>query len=338
MRNARYRIRAHAKLNLGLKIIGRRADGYHELRTVFQTITLADRVEVDIAPRRRGMTDAITLETTGLEAPAGADNLAYRAAALGAEAFGVRGAIHIRVHKRIPLGAGLGGGSADAAAVLRALAAYAAEAAPHPPAWRTRLDAAAQLGSDVPALMLGGTVLGLGRGEEVYPLPDVRPWPGLVVLPALGAHTAISTAEAFARWDGSHKLTHPLTTDAASDTMMRFCSLLWQVLPAFSPSGANRGRIHAGGPALDGPRVHAGIENDFQPGVFSLSPDFPRIHRQLCRRQAFWVSLSGSGAAQYGLFREAARAQAAAAGFSRDRVWSVRCVGRRAFARGLVAI
>jgi len=331
MRNARYRVRAHAKLNLGLKIIGRRTDGYHELRTVFQTITLADRVEVDIAPRRRAMTDGITLETTGLAAPAGADNLAYRAAAVGAEAFGVRGGIHIRVHKRIPLGAGLGGGSADAAAVLRALAAYAGDAAPRPLAWRNRLDAAAQLGSDVPALMLGGTVLGLGRGEEVYPLPDIGPWPGVVVLPAAGV-SAISTAEAFARWDARQKL----TATTASDTIMEFCSLLWQVLPAFSPSGANRGRIHAGVPALEGPRVHAGIENDFQPGVFSLSPDFPRIHRQLCRRQAFWVSLSGSGAAQYGLFREAAGAQAAAAGFSRDRVWAVRCVGRRAFERGMV--
>jgi len=319
MTNARYRVRAHAKLNLGLKIIGRRADGYHDLRTVFQTISLADRVEVEVAPGRGG----IGLDTTGLEAPGGEANLAYRAAVLGAEAFGVRGAIHIQLHKRIPLGAGLGGGSADAAAVLRALAAHVAATAPQAPDWRTRLDVAAQLGSDVPALLLGGTVLGLGRGEEVYPLPDLGAWPGVVVLPADGV-TAISTAAAFAGWDASRAAAAP-----SHDTMMEFCSLLWQVLPAFSPSGANRGRVLR-------PRVHAGIENDFQPGVFSLSQDFPRIHRQLCRRQAFWVSLSGSGAAQYGLFRETARARAAAAGFNRDRVWVVRCVGRRAFVRGMV--
>lgn len=315
MRNACYRVRACAKLNLGLKIVARRADGFHELRTVFQTISLADRIELELAGAGRG----IRLETRGLDAPAGEANLAYRAAALGAEAFGVRGGIRIQLHKRIPLGAGLGGGSADAAAVLRVLA----QAAPKMPAWRTRLECAAQLGSDVPALLLGGTVLGLGRGEEVYPLADLGPWPCVVVLPA-GELSHISTPEAFARWDATHARGLPAPGHA---TIMEFCSLLLQVLPAFHSSQWNRGPR--------GPRVQAGLENDFQPEVFSLSPDFPRIHQKLCRQQAFWVSLTGSGAAQYGLFHEAARARAAAHGFSQDRAWAARFVSRREFERGV---
>lgn len=317
MPNTQYRVRAHAKLNLGLKIVARRPDGFHELRTVFQTISLADRLEVELARSGRGL----WIESRGLDAPTGEANLAYRAAALGAEAFGVPGGIRIHMEKRIPLGAGLGGGSADAAAVLRVLA----RAARRPPSWRAQLDCAARLGSDVPALLLGGTVLGLGRGEEVYPLADLGRWHCVVVLPG-GEVSHIATPEAFARWDGARRL----TARQASDTIMEFCSLLPQVLPAFRSDERNRGP--------KGPRVQAGLENDFQPEVFSLSPDFPRIHHQLRRSQALWVSLTGSGAAQYGLFRQAEAARAAARGLTNDRAWTARFVSRREFERGVVRV
>ncbi|HET9784767.1 MAG TPA: 4-(cytidine 5'-diphospho)-2-C-methyl-D-erythritol kinase, partial [Terriglobales bacterium] len=108
----RLRARACAKINLGLKIVGRRSDGFHELRTVFQTISLADELTCELE-RGRG----VSLEARGLPVPLGRDNLAYRAAERVAEALKLRGRINLKLHKRIPSGAGLGGGSSDAAAV-----------------------------------------------------------------------------------------------------------------------------------------------------------------------------------------------------------------------------
>ena len=328
----RLRARACAKINLGLKIVGRRGDGFHELRTVFQTIGLADRLEMEIVAGRGGAA-AIELETSGLEAPAGVDNLAYRAALIGAGALGVRGRIRLRLAKRIPSRAGLGGGSSDAAAVLRMLAL----AAPRPPAPGVLLRLAAELGSDVAPFLIGGTVLGLGRGAEVYALPDLFPWHCVLAMPRAGAGAAVSTPEAFSRWDREHPGRDAgLTAAAGSDTIMEFCSLVDQVLPAFRP-GRNRGATAAS--AAGGPKVQAGIENDVQAGVFSLSPDFPRIHLQLQRSQASWISLSGSGAAQFGLFSEAEPARAAAARLNRRyRSWATRFVGRQAYHRGLRVI
>ncbi|HUX67699.1 MAG TPA: hypothetical protein VMV31_09440 [Terriglobales bacterium] len=317
----RFRVRAYAKLNLGLKLVGRRADGFHELRTIFQTIALADRVEIAIGPGR-----GVGLEVVGDDHGVGpeAENLAVRAAGLAAEAWDIRGHIAIRLEKRIPVGAGLGGGSSDAAAVLRALALAARRPTP-------LLPLAARLGSDVPPLLVGGTVLGLGRGEEVYPLPDLGRWHCVLAMPRHGPGAAVSTAAAFAAWDRGRGLT-PFTD---FDTIMEFCRLVDQVLPAFR-LGRNRGAPPAPRKGAGGPRVHAGIENDFQTGVFSLSPDFPRIHRQLVRSHAAWVSLTGSGAAQFGLYAQAGRAQRAAAGLAvRERSWHSRFLGRAEFHRGL---
>lgn len=326
----RLQARACAKLNLGLKILRRRADGFHDLRTVFQTIALADRIEMEI-----GRGDGIELETTGLEAPAGEANLAFRAARLALPALSIRGRVRIRLHKRIPAGAGLGGGSSDAAAVLRLLALRAER----PPSAASLLALAAELGSDVAPFLIGGTVLGLGRGTEVYALPDLGRWHCVLALPK-GAAGAISTAEAFARWDreqaGPGK--KGLTGDSDSDTIRTFCSLVYQVLPAFRTVSRNRG---ASRPQVErrSPKVQAGIENDFQPGVFSLSPDFPRIHQQFQRSQASWIGLSGSGAVQFGLYAEADAAERAAARLQlRYHCWQTRLVGRREYERGLAVV
>src|SRR6185437_16556731 len=116
------RARAYAKINLGLKIVGRRADGFHDLRTIFQTLALHDRVVIELHGGR-GVRLELDGEADGVAADGG--NLAARAAALAAEAWGMRRQIVIRLHKRIPVGAGLGGGSSDAAAVLRLLATAA---------------------------------------------------------------------------------------------------------------------------------------------------------------------------------------------------------------------
>src|SRR6185312_1131082 len=126
----------------------------------------------------------------------------------------------------------------------------------------------------VPFFLWGGTALGLGRGDEVYALPSLPPWHCVLAMPA---RTRISTADAFAAWDRAHGQA-ALTAAADSDTIIRFCSLVEQVYPAFR-AGAKRvgNERNRGANRKIAPRVQAGIENDFQPGVFSLSPDFSRI-------------------------------------------------------------
>lgn len=322
----RFRLRAYAKINLGLKILGRRADGFHELRTVFQTLALADRLEVELSPGR-GIELTITGERERVAE--GTENLAWRAAALAAEAWGIRGRIAIRLEKHIPSGAGLGGGSSDAAAVLRALAQVAVHGQDG------ALQLAAQLGSDVAPLLIGGAVLGLGRGEEAYALSDLGSWHCVLAMPREGPGGAVATADAFAAWD---KRGGGLTPPDDLDTIMKFCNLVHQVLPAFRLR-RNRGAPSASLRGTGGPKVHAGIENDFQEEVFSLSPDFPRIHQALLRSHAIWVSLTGSGAAQFGLFANAAAARRAAAKIAaRDRIWTTRFVDRAEFERGLQVV
>jgi 4-diphosphocytidyl-2-C-methyl-D-erythritol kinase len=160
----RARVRAYAKINLDLRVLARRPDDYHELRTVFQTISLADDLEISFTPASH---TRIAVEG----APEIEDNLVVKAAALVLDAAGVTGDVGFRLRKRIPMGAGLGGGSSDAAAVLLALPVLAG----------ARLDIGklaclgAQLGSDVPFFLLAGTAVGLGRGTELYPLPDSPP-------------------------------------------------------------------------------------------------------------------------------------------------------------------
>ena len=175
--------RARAKINLALHVRGRRADGYHALETVFAFVDLADEVVVTPA-------DQPGLTLTG---PFGGaiqgDNLATAAA----ECFG-RGAHHIALDKRIPVAAGLGGGSADAAAVLRALARLHGVALDDPELFRC----AEAIGSDVPACLAGVTAFGRGRGELLEPVPGMPGTPVLLVNPRV----AMSTAEVFRRWDG----------------------------------------------------------------------------------------------------------------------------------------
>ena len=159
------RLAAHAKVNLTLEVLGMRPDGYHELRSVVSTIPLHDDVELLDAPAGE-----VTVEMTGdgMEAPRVPceANLAVRAARALAAATGVSRGVRIRIVKRIPVGAGLGGGSADAAAVLNGLNELWWMGLP-----KERLcEIGAEVGSDVPALVLGGMVLMEGRGERVRPM------------------------------------------------------------------------------------------------------------------------------------------------------------------------
>ncbi len=190
-RRSRLRIRAFAKINRTLQVTGVRADGYHELRTIFQTVALHDRLT--FVPG----TGPFRLECDEPGCPVDRSNLVWRAAERLWTAAGRRGAprgVLVRLEKRIPLQAGLGGGSSDAAAALRALARL----------WRVtprtlaRLpELAASLGADVPFFLGGGTVLGLDRGDTLFPLVDAPSAHVVLVIPDFG----VSTVEAYRWWD-----------------------------------------------------------------------------------------------------------------------------------------
>ncbi|MGQ9918216.1 MAG: 4-(cytidine 5'-diphospho)-2-C-methyl-D-erythritol kinase [Bryobacteraceae bacterium] len=276
-----------AKVNLSLKVLGRRADGYHELRTVFQTVGLHDRITLEFTPARRGL--EVTLE----DPMAIPDNLALRAARLYCERQGVRGRLRMRLEKRIPMGAGLGGGSSNAAAVLLALGPLTGRCVP-PEALG---DMAAGLGSDVPFFLYGGTALGLGRGEELYPLPDAPRYSVLIVAPPVH----VSTAEAY-RALGRPELTSPVDCRKLSG----FQSFVWRA------------------------EYLSGAENDFESAVFRLHPELGRWKRKLERLGARAARLSGSGAALFGVFPDRAKLQGALPQFSTEplKVFSTTMLGR----------
>jgi len=256
------RVEASAKVNLGLYVLYRRPDQFHELRTVFQTISLSDRIGVEY---RRSGGPAVELGCTRADL-AGPDNLAARAARRLLEATGDRGRVRIQLEKRIPVGAGLGGGSSDAAAVLQALAHFLR---PRPDRGLL-LRLAAELGSDVPFFLVGGRAVGLGRGTEVYPLPDDRTRWLVILAPSM----AVSTADAYWRL-GPH-----LTSEPWEDKIYRLCSRIC----VFEP-----GEI---------------LENDFEKVVFQAHPELETRKALLVALGARPALLCGSGSALFGVFRD----------------------------------
>jgi 4-diphosphocytidyl-2-C-methyl-D-erythritol kinase len=192
------RVEARAKLNLGLAVGPRRPDGDHELATIFQSVSLAD--QLTIRPQRSGFTLEVRSDSREVGAvPRGRANLVLEAAHLMREQFGIGGA-EIRLNKRIPAASGLGGASADAAGTLLGLERLYGL---RPPRARL-LELAGRLGADVPFAMLGGTALGLGRGERLRPLRLKRPFRAVIAVP----RWRISTALAFRRIDaGKYGLT-----------------------------------------------------------------------------------------------------------------------------------
>jgi 4-diphosphocytidyl-2-C-methyl-D-erythritol kinase len=167
------RVEAFAKLNLTFEVLGRRGDGYHEVKTILQTINLADRLEFEYAP-----TFSIACDFAELQ---GESNLVWRAASALARSRGIQPRAAVRLHKRIPMAMGLGGGSSDAAAALRALdRLWDLGCAPEELA-----EVAAGVGSDVAFFLWGGTALGEGRGERISPLPPLPPVNLTLVFPDL---------------------------------------------------------------------------------------------------------------------------------------------------------
>jgi 4-diphosphocytidyl-2-C-methyl-D-erythritol kinase len=314
------RVKCYAKINLGLRVTGLRPDRYHELRTIFQTVSLYDTLE---AWRERGPSRVLLQCNIGQIADS--QNLASRAAAAMAECLKLSGTIHLRLHKRIPMGAGLGGGSSDAAAALRAVMRLAGRT-PDPV---QLLHIAAKLGADVPFFLLGGTALGLGRGTEVYALKDVtRQWMVLVHPPV-----HVNTAQAYGALDSmaaaqesAGKSVLPLTESLENDKIYSFCAGSFD-------SHRNSQRD----------RKRDGLEwvNDFEPVVFATHPQIARLKKQLIRIGATPALLSGSGSAVYGLCESRRKAQEAsrriAARFPECRVWVVRTVNGRENLAGMAA-
>ena len=283
---------ALAKVNLGLRVLYRRPDSFHELRTVFQTISLADRIELDY---RRSTPRSVELTCNRPEL-SGPDNLAHRAASRLLEETGSVGRVRIHLEKRIPTGAGLGGGSSDAAAVVLALSSLLR---PQPP-WALIRKLAGGLGSDVPFFLVGGRALGLGRGAEIYPLADAPARWMLVAAPPL----QVSTAEAY------RSLSLTLTTGSWEDKIHRFGSSVCEAergAPLGAPFGPGRGLTQD---------FRVELENDFESVVFQMHPELENLKTRLRRLGAYPALLCGSGSALFGMF--ASRQQALRARDSLD--------------------
>jgi len=289
-------VRSFAKINLGLCIGARREDGFHDLRTVYQTIALHDIVRVAV-----GRGTGIAIRCADPRVPKDASNTCYRIVERTLAALKARRHIIISIEKRLPVQGGLGAASGNAVATLVALEHALTKRLPS----SDKLRIAAEVGSDLPLFLVGGTVLGVGRGEEVYPLPDLPAVPCVVALPEV----AVSTPQAFAEWDScgagapasvQSRDSAKLTPSGPSDRMAEFSRRVAAWLAASSGVPA-LGRGRAETPLLD--LVQTGIENDFEQVVFPRYPELREIKSVLQRTGAFYTSLSGSGSAVYGLFR-----------------------------------
>ena len=267
--------RAHAKVNLDLRVLGVRPDGYHELRTVFQAIELHDTLVCSDAP------GPFTLKCRTPGVPLDDTNLVWKAAAALWTALGRGGEIRdalVQIEKKIPVESGLGGGSADAAAALMAFARLWGGA----PITLLR-EVGATIGADVPFFLSGGTALGLGRGEEIYPLVDLPPHFVVIVRPPFG----VSTAEAFAWYDEDRTAGYRENREL-------------QQLPVPWPSRA------------------AQMVNDLEPPVLRRHQEIAGLKIQLRELGANAAAMSGSGSAVFGLFRSRAAAERAVKPLSKN--------------------
>ena len=289
------RVPAFAKVNLRLDVLPRRADGYHELRTIFQSISLHDTLQLERS-RNRGI-ELDILGDPGLAAASPRENLVWRAAEALRRQVRFPGGIRITLKKRIPAGRGLGGGSSDAAAALAGLLRLTRRRI----APERLLEIAAGLGADVPFFLFGGRALGTSRGDEIYPLPEGKRRTLLVVSPR---DIAVNTRDAYA-W-----LDRRLTKNPDNSRLWSFCALCW------SPQGDR-------------------LSNDFETVVFRRHPRLAGIRRDLLQGGAAEAALAGSGSAVFGIFPNPAQARRSARLFPEDQVFLCSTLSHRAYARAL---
>src|ERR1017187_3259765 len=339
-------VRSHAKINLGLGIGAPRPDGFHGLATVYQTLELYDVVTVTARPAD---TTSLRVTSDDIRVPADSRNTAWKMVELALKAFGRKAEVEIHIEKRLPVQGGLGAGSANAVAALvgleaelgiengiRGIPPFEQEALE---GWGTRpatgilqsrltqrLEIAAQVGSDVPLFLIGGTVLGLDRGQEVHPLPDIEPVWCVVATPEIG----VSTAQAFRDWDALcavEGLTAEASTDKLNELSRAYASAFAGEIPRGRPGTGSSGVLPVGenlaGPlesALVRTGISSWIQNDFERVVFPQHPSLAEIKRLLAgpgtpeaagSSSSLVASLSGSGSALYGLYLTRGDAEAA---------------------------
>jgi 4-diphosphocytidyl-2-C-methyl-D-erythritol kinase len=273
------RIRSFAKVNLALAVLGGRSDGFHEIRTVFQSIDLHDELEIRPAGR-------LELHCENLAAVPVEQNTVWRAAEALARAVSPPAGAQITLKKRIPPGSGLGAGSSNAAAAILGLCRF----------WDLKVPAvelrslAAGVGSDVPFFLQGGTALGIGRGEEVYPLPEIPPAHLVIVCPGI----QIATAAAY------QSLSLLLTSQSRAHKIESFCGQL----------ADNAGYL-------------AEIFNDFETAILPAYPEVMEAKNFLTERGARATLLSGSGSSVFGFFPDEESALAASRSSAVREFWRV---------------
>ncbi|MDD9150688.1 4-(cytidine 5'-diphospho)-2-C-methyl-D-erythritol kinase [Sporolactobacillus sp. CQH2019] len=216
--------KAPAKINLSLDVLGRREDGYHEVRMVMATIDLADRVECESLAE-----DEIIIRASAPYVPEDDRNFAYQAAKLIKEKYSIRAGVRVSIDKRIPVAAGLAGGSSDAAATIRALNRLWKIGM----TYKSMLDIAGKVGSDVAFCIKGGTALATGRGEKISPLPPLPPCWIILVKPDV----SVSTAQIYREWDDQpapalHPDVDAMIAAIARRDFLAICRLLGNTLEA----------------------------------------------------------------------------------------------------------
>jgi 4-diphosphocytidyl-2-C-methyl-D-erythritol kinase len=318
------RVRSYSKINLGLAIGPVRADGFHGLATLYQTLALHDVVTV---AARRARETLIRLTTNHPMVPTDARNTAWKMVEKALARMGVAAEVAIHIEKELPVQGGLGAGSANAAAALLGLERELGLTLPEP----ERLELAAEVGSDVPLFLIGGAVLGVGRGELVSAMPDLPATACVIAVPEVG----VSTPRAFRDWDDAQvqrtrdaaELTSSPQPDKLEELSHVYASVLQQPTEvATGTSGIVRGlqseKQQAQGSTLNGlaestllALVRTGIENDFEQVVFPQYPLLREIKHELMGMDsgspALFAALSGSGSALFGLYRSAADARTA---------------------------
>jgi 4-diphosphocytidyl-2-C-methyl-D-erythritol kinase len=273
-------LRAAAKVNLTLEVLGKRADGYHEIATVMQAVDLSDRITLDDA-------DDFELRSDSANVPTGASNLAWRAAVALKEAAGIERGVRIALDKHIPVAAGLGGGSSDAAGVLLGLNRL----------WRLQWpleqldEVASTLGSDVPFFLRGGAALASGRGEKVEPLQG-RSMALVLVNPKFPS----STAEMYGR------LTPAMYSDGAAT------------------------RTLAGALRRSPARIAVSLYNGMEAAAAAVFPQILRMRAALLAAGALGALMSGSGPTVFGVARSYEQARQIRARVARGswECWAVR--------------
>ena len=262
-------LQAPAKVNLFLRVLGKRQDGFHDIQTLFQTVSLSDSLSLRLTPADRREVK-LTCSREDLQ---GEDNLAWRAADRMLRLASLAAQVEINLDKAIPSGAGLGGGSSDAAAVIRALASML----PTRPVDEALFEVAAELGSDVPFFLLGGSAIGTGRGTELRPLADLRPAAIAIAQPAV----EVSTGWAYRALE-QHRAALTQRSDRAK---IEEIDLGFNAPPVGPLPGSREGMV-----------------NDFESVVFRRYPLIGALKERLQALGAQPALMSGSGSAVFGVF------------------------------------